>query len=96
MTLCDNFYPCFLKGSEPDLMSAMNKAAEKQANKIIIIPMLLLPGFHIEYDIPKIVKDFKQKHPSIEVFLDKCLTEDEDFLAYIKMRLGKNKKQGSL
>ena len=84
---CSNFLVCFLRGAAPDLVTAMHDAVSLGAHKIQLIPLLILPGTHIDEDIPVEVAAFKTKHPEIEVEINSCLVKDSDFLNLIAAKL---------
>lgn len=84
---CHNFLVCFLRGAVPDLGTAMIDAVSLGANKIQIIPLLILPGAHIDEDIPAEVANFNNKHPEIEVVVNNCLVKDNEFLNLVASKL---------
>lgn len=74
---------CFLRGQKPDLASALDSAVAESFSAINIIPLFLLPGAHVDEDIPGIVEFFKSKSPSVELKLLPCLVDLDEFCEMI-------------
>ena len=74
---------CFLRGQKPDLKQALSEAAIQGIKKIYIFQLFLLPGAHVNEDIPGIVKDFEKNHPQISIEILPCLTKLEGFAKMI-------------
>jgi sirohydrochlorin ferrochelatase len=70
---------CFLRGQKPDLLMALEEGAASGHGKIRLIQLFLLPGAHINEDIPGILKDFGQKHPQVDTKVLPCLVELHEF-----------------
>lgn len=84
---CHNFLVCFLRGAVPDLSTAMLDAVSLGAKRIQIIPLLILPGAHVDEDIPAEVAKFNAKHPEIEIEINNCLVKDNEFLNLVASKL---------
>lgn len=59
--------PCFLEYAEPSIEAALLSCLEKKAKQVVVIPSLLFAAKHAKQDIPAILSQFKQKHPSLEI-----------------------------
>lgn len=84
---CSQFSLCFLKGVAPELSEAIATAAANGEKHLTIIPLFLLPGSHINDDIPAIVRDFSSAHPEVEIVIRKCLVAEEDFAEYVARQI---------
>ena len=80
------FKICFLNGN-PSLRQTLLKCKEEKATKLNIIPMLLLPGVHLNKDIPEIINEFSSENAKIEVSIQNCLSIDDNFIEYISNRI---------
>lgn len=66
----DRFYePAFLSIGHPHLADAVENLIEKGCVKIIVMPMFLVTGNHIDKDIPDKIFLQKTAHPNIEFVL---------------------------
>ncbi|GAB4270021.1 MAG: hypothetical protein Kow0029_06500 [Candidatus Rifleibacteriota bacterium] len=70
---------CFLRGQQPDLNSALLAAINEGFKKIHLIQLFLLPGAHVNEDIPKIISDFNDRFPEIEIEVTPNLVELPEF-----------------
>lgn len=77
---CHNFSVCFLKGVKPDLQQALTQAAEAGHTRIKIIPLFLLPGSHIQKDIPEIIETARIEFPKLQIIVEKCLVDWPEFV----------------
>ncbi|WP_085505866.1 sirohydrochlorin chelatase [Thalassobacillus devorans] len=57
---------CYLELAQPDMAEGIRLLAEKGADKIAVIPVLLLRAGHYYTDIPKGIEAAKNKYPDIE------------------------------
>ncbi|MDD3001135.1 MAG: CbiX/SirB N-terminal domain-containing protein [Candidatus Riflebacteria bacterium] len=83
----NDFTICYLKSQTPLLQTALENAAQPGTTTIRVFPMFLLPGTHLNFDIPAIIENFNKKHGHINVILEKCLTQDLYFAKYISDRV---------
>jgi sirohydrochlorin ferrochelatase len=57
---------CFLELAEPDVLEGIERLAERGANKIAVLPVLLLSAGHYFKDIPQEIDKAKARYPEIE------------------------------
>lgn len=69
-------FPCFLEIESPDIPSAFEQATEGGAENIIAFPYFLSTGAHVRKDIPQILADCAQRHPTVTVTLTRALGPD--------------------
>lgn len=58
----DNVEAAFLQFSQPDLDCAVTAMAEKGITKIIVMPLFLYRGIHIQEDIPGELEQLKARY----------------------------------
>jgi precorrin-8X/cobalt-precorrin-8 methylmutase len=68
--------PCFLQFQEPDLTRAVDKAITQGAQKVVITPVLLFPGNHLQKDIPQEIEGQRARYPDVEFILTRHLGID--------------------
>lgn len=81
-----SFSICFLKSS-PNLKDELIISAKEHFSEINILPLFLLPGNHLSYEIPNIVKEFNKTFPDIAVNINNYLASDNIFIKYIANKL---------
>ena len=84
------FSICFLKGSQPELSTAIEQAIKNGWRKIQLIPLFLLPGSHTLIDIPEVVNLFRKKFPDVSFRTRDCLVNLPDFVQLIENQLRSN------
>ena len=82
----------FLEGGQPDLAGAIEKLANRDVRRVIVIPYFLTLGLHLRRDLPRLVESVKRSHPGlhievrepldghpalVEALLDRALVESE-------------------
>lgn len=80
---------CFLRGQKPGLEQAIRDAVNDGYVAIKAIQLFLLPGAHVNEDIPGIVDRYKKEHPEISIELFPCLVELEEFAQMIQQLINK-------
>ena len=78
---------CFLRGQQPTLEMALASAVNEGYNMIRLIQLFLLPGSHVDEDIPGIIEGFRQKHPEVKIESLPCLVELEGFASMLAAML---------
>ncbi|HPU39825.1 MAG TPA: CbiX/SirB N-terminal domain-containing protein, partial [Microthrixaceae bacterium] len=61
--------PAFLEISEPSIGDAIDEAAAAGAAHVMVVPLFVHVGNHVERDIPAIVAEARTRHPHVEVVL---------------------------
>ncbi len=59
-------YGAFLEIAKPSIPEALEKAIEKGARELMILPLMFFPGRHVKDDIPKQIADIKAKYPETD------------------------------
>ncbi|MFZ5949903.1 MAG: sirohydrochlorin chelatase [Candidatus Rifleibacteriota bacterium] len=79
---------CFLRGQSPDLEDAINQSISDGYRKIRIIQLFLLPGAHVNEDIPGIIEKFE--HLSLDLKILPCLVELEEFAEMLQILMNRH------
>lgn len=58
----------FLQFGKPSLEEVLKEVVQEKPLRIIIHPFFLTSGQHVSFDIPQIIKDFKENYPEIKFF----------------------------
>jgi sirohydrochlorin ferrochelatase len=54
----------FLEHAEPTILEAIEESIQKGASRITVVPILLLPGVHVNEDIPVEIEKAKIEYPN--------------------------------
>ncbi len=84
------FSICFLKEKSPTLSETLEHAFTKGFKRIKCFPLFVLPGSHVNKDIPAIIQDFKIRHKDCSVEQMPCLTENKSFVNFVIEAIGDN------
>jgi len=77
------FSVCFLRGAKPSLEEAIEEAIANGCSCLRLIPLFLLPGSHIDEDIPAIVKKYRETYPHTTIKLGSCLVHNPNFIKFV-------------
>lgn len=69
--------PSFLQFEEPNLAQALEKVIRQGAEKVVIVPLLLFSGNHMQRDIPKEIKSLQAKYPGVRLVCTRHLGMDD-------------------
>jgi len=58
-----------LQFNQPDLSASLAKVVDMGAKRIIVMPLFLYQGMHMQRDIPELLTGEQQKYPGVEIFL---------------------------
>ncbi len=61
--------PAFLELTEPSIADAIDVAVAGGASSVVVLPYFLHPGRHLTEDLPRIVAEADERHPSATVRL---------------------------
>ena len=77
----------FFSLGHPHLEEAVGKLIEKGCEKIIVMPMFLVTGNHVNKDIPDRILQQKATYPNIEFVLAKHLGPHPGIINIVKERI---------
>ena len=77
------FHGCFLELVEPKFDQMLSQFLESGISEITIKPMFVLPGRHLNEDIPEIIGSAKEKYPEVKIQLKSPLYDQEGFLNWL-------------
>ena len=66
-----------LQFNKPDLEEAVAAAVAKGAGRVIVAPIFLYRGVHIQHDIPEIVAAMNERYPGLEFLLAGSIGADQ-------------------
>ena len=55
----------FLEGGTPDLITAVRAAAGRGTERVVVIPYFLTVGLHLKRDLPNLLQEAAEQHPSL-------------------------------
>ncbi|MGR9050201.1 sirohydrochlorin chelatase [Halobacillus faecis] len=74
---CELFHICFLELADPDVLEGIRRLVEKGADKVVVIPVLLLSAGHYFKDIPSEIVKAKVIYPDISITYGQTLGVQE-------------------
>jgi sirohydrochlorin ferrochelatase len=77
----------FLEHAEPSILQAIEACVQKGADRIIVVPVLLLPGVHTNVDIPGEIQKGEKLYPDIPFFYQAPLGSDKVMVNILYERL---------
>lgn len=66
-----------LQFNKPDLEDAVASAVARGAERLIVTPLFLYQGVHIQQDIPSIIEAQRKKYPAVEIVIAGNLGADK-------------------
>lgn len=66
-----------LQFNKPVLEETVAAAVAKGAGRVIVAPIFLYQGMHIQHDIPEIITAMREKHPGVEFLLAGSIGADQ-------------------
>lgn len=85
-----DFSVCFLRGAEPSLDEALKNAIAKGHLYLRLIPLFLLPGSHINEDIPASIEKCTKENPDLKCEVAECLVENPEFVDFIANEISRD------
>ncbi|MBZ4645411.1 MAG: cobalamin [Clostridia bacterium] len=73
--------------AEPNIRKAISKLAEKGVDTILVVPLFIYSGIHIQEDIPQILKEVNQDYPHITIRMGKALEDDDLLIGLLEKRI---------
>lgn len=76
-----------LQFNKPDLPEALESVIGQGAEKVVIVPLFLYNGIHMQEDIPAVIAEEKAKNPSVEIILAENLGTDSRIVDIVLDRI---------
>ncbi|TEB06952.1 Sirohydrochlorin ferrochelatase [Pelotomaculum schinkii] len=76
-----------LQFNQPDLPATVEEMIKKGAQRIVVAPLFLYQGRHVQDDIPEIVQREREKYPEVELVLASNIGADERVAQVIMDRI---------
>jgi len=76
-----------LQFNQPDLPAAIARAADKGARQIVVVPLFLYLGLHMQRDIPEIIAEQGNLYPGIKISMAEHIGADPRLLDIIMDRV---------
>ena len=76
-----------LQFNKPDLPEALDSVIGTGATRIVIVPIFLYNGIHMQQDIPEVINAEKQKNPQVEIVLANHLGTDHRLVDIVLDRI---------
>ncbi len=73
--------------TEPTLADKVEDLAGRGVEKIIVLPLFLFPGIHVQEDIPAMMEKLEENYPRIEFKLGEIVGDDDKLVDILKDRL---------
>lgn len=58
--------PAFLELTEPSIPEGVQACVKQGAEEVVVLPLMLFPGRHINKDIPDQIQAAKRKYPQVD------------------------------
>ena len=72
-----NIEYAFLEFAEPNINDLIGKMAEDNYDLLYVIPYFLYSGNHVSRDIPKLLDEYREKYPHVDIKMGEHLGIDE-------------------
>lgn len=66
-----------LQFNQPDLPASLAAVVGMGAERIIVMPLFLYQGMHMQHDIPELLEEERKKYPGVEIVLAGNIGADE-------------------
>lgn len=66
-----------LQFNQPDLPTSLGGVVARGAGRVIVMPLFLYQGMHVQHDIPELLAEERKKYPGVEIILAGSIGADE-------------------
>ncbi|MBB6216793.1 sirohydrochlorin ferrochelatase [Anaerosolibacter carboniphilus] len=75
-----------LQLSKPSFEEGIEDLIMQDVEEIIIVPLFIFKGNHVQYDIPEALESLKKKYPTVNFIMAKHIGADHKIAAIIEER----------
>ncbi|OHE75323.1 MAG: hypothetical protein A2107_08715 [Verrucomicrobia bacterium GWF2_62_7] len=83
----DCIAPCFMELGRPDIPTAVQKLICRGCNHLFVHAFFLVPGKHLQNDIPSIVKEALKDHRGVSFEIGDAMFTDPGLTDLVEQRL---------
>lgn len=83
----DRIAPCFMELGRPDIPTAVRKLAQRGCTHIFVYAFFLVPGKHLQKDIPHILRQALREHPDITFEIGNPMFTEPGLTDLVEQRL---------
>lgn len=83
-----------LQFNQPDLPTAISRVVERGAKQVVVVPLFLYLGLHMQRDIPEILAEEKNRYPGVRISMAEHIGADPRLLDIIMDRVREASKIG--
>ena len=83
----DCIVPCFMELGRPDIPAAVQKLVRRGCNLIFVHAFFLVPGRHLQKDIPRILEEALREHPGVTFEVGRPMFADPGLTDLVEQRL---------
>ena len=83
-----------LQFNQPDLPAAIARVVEQGSQQIVVVPLFLYLGLHMQRDIPEILAEQKNRYPGVKISMAEHIGADPRLLDIIMDRVKEASKGG--
>ncbi|MBI5687571.1 MAG: hypothetical protein HZC54_21075 [Verrucomicrobia bacterium] len=83
----DCIAPCFMELGRPDIPTAVQKLVRRGCSHIFVHALFLVPGKHLQKDIPGILRHALEPHPGVTFEIGNAMFSDPGLTDLVEQRL---------
>lgn len=76
-----------LQFNKPDLSETLDTVISQGVDRVVIVPLFLFNGIHMQEDIPNVIAGEKAKNPGVEIILANNLGADNRIVDIVLDRI---------
>ncbi len=80
------FEACFLELATPTIPDGIDACVQQGANRIVVVPVILLAASHVKLEIPECLDAARQKYPNVEIIYGRNIGLHEQMIDLLLTR----------
>jgi sirohydrochlorin cobaltochelatase len=81
-----HFEACFLELATPTIPDGIDACVQQGANRIVVVPVILLAASHVKLEIPACLDAARQKYPNVEIIYGRNIGLHEQMIDLLLTR----------